>query len=101
MSVQRYVFRYKPHETVESYRTKYDQYSWLEHLPPERRQVRAEESYGLHIATYGSRPYEKEGGGLTTELSEAKLIGWRSAKKWKAMAHRGDLLPAKIVLEVE
>lgn len=42
--------------------------------------------------------YEKEGGHATPHLSEAKVIGWRSFKKWAARED-GSLLPVEIVLK--
>lgn len=41
--------------------------------------------------------YEKLGGGLTTELTEANIIGWKKVKEWEERGY--DLLPIKIVID--
>ncbi len=102
MTVQRYVYQYLPYETVQTFLAWFnaDHQAWRrERDPLFDPHKAAQDAYEHHMATYGHMPFEKEGGGFTTELSEAKLIGWRSAKKWSPV--RGTLIPARIVLETE
>lgn len=92
MSVQRYVFRYK--ERSASY------YDLIKQGYEARRwpynPFDSQEAADRWNEVAGGA-YEKEGGGYTRDLSEAKLIGWRS----KRFTNREDgvLIPARIVLE--
>ena len=87
MTVQRYVFRYGPRSAA-----------WFEDNWGIRADSRTDPegmADAWNEAFAGT--YEKEGGGYTRELSEAKLIGWRS----KRFSRRddGDLIPARITLD--
>lgn len=98
MSVQRYVFRYAPNKPHEGYSAR------CKRLHPKSTDewvaTIVERDRTLHAKIYADRPYEKEGGGLTTELSQAKIVGWKSAKKWAAEeSFRGDLIPVRIVID--
>lgn len=56
-----------------------------------------EEVHTHHLRNIAGR-YEKEGGGLTSDLQEAKLIGWRSKRFLDRDRQDVDLIPAAIVL---
>jgi hypothetical protein len=91
MSVQRYVFRYK--ERPASY---YEdiQARWVAAGHDGSRFDPQANADGWNRSFAGT--HEKEGGGFTRELSEAKLIGWRS-KRFMGRTD-GDLIPATIII---
>lgn len=92
MTVQRYVYRYDSSGSLEFHRAWYAQCVEKGHTPSWTPELMAERD-----ARWDGF-YEKEGGGRTAEISEAKLIGWKSAKKWRSR-YDGSLIPARIVIE--
>lgn len=92
MTAQRYVFRYAAH-SPEYYRPISD--------ARVRRGLTSfdiEEAAAKWNANFAGT-YEKEGGGFTRDLQEAKVIGWRSAKRWAKEPLRGELVPIEIVIQ--
>ena len=92
MTVQRYVFRYRerPVSYYEDIRERWISSGLnVDNFDP----ISEADGWNLHFAG----TYEKEGGGHTRELSEAKLIGWRS-KRFMGRTD-GELIPAQIVLQ--